>query len=334
VDRRTLLSLFALGLADVLTGCTGQGGADPIATTAAMPAHPRDGHHRAHVAREQAQLTDWSTREPQIIRHGEPGTDKVALTIDDGYSAETVAAYVEFARRTGIALTFSPNGMYQRVWTPHAATLRPLIEAGQVQIGNHTYHHAYLTRLSDVRVTAEIEQNEDWIQRTFHTTARPWFRPPYGARDERTDALAAASGFDHVLLWNGSLGDSRLLTPRVLLQQAEKYLRAGAVVLGHANHPTVTYLFDALVALIRDRGLTPVTLDAMFGLHRPRPEPPFRVPVPAWTLTAPTTPPPLRSAPATSSARATAPAPATARERRGAPSHAAHVSEARPTPAP
>jgi hypothetical protein len=52
------------------------------------------------------------------------------------------------------------------------------------------------------------------------------------------------------------------------MEQAQQWLTGGRVVLGHANHPTVTHLFNQLVALIQQRKLQPVTLDTMFGTSR------------------------------------------------------------------
>jgi hypothetical protein len=52
----------------------------------------------------------------------------LALTVDDRYCDECVAGYVDFAQRTGIHLTFSPDGTYGPSWGKYADTLRPLIE--------------------------------------------------------------------------------------------------------------------------------------------------------------------------------------------------------------
>jgi peptidoglycan/xylan/chitin deacetylase (PgdA/CDA1 family) len=200
---------------------------------------------------------------------GGPGNSpRVALTIDDGYDAETVAGYVAFAERTRLPITFSPNGAYRRIWEAHARQLRPLIQAGQVQIGNHTYTHLNLLTRTNGQIRDDVERNEEWIQRTFGITSRPWFRPPFGKHNARTDALLGELGFTKILMWEGSFGDSRLLTPEVLLGEARKWLTGGRIVLGHANHPTVTHLFDQLLALIHQRGLELVTLDAMFGTSR------------------------------------------------------------------
>ena len=123
-------------------------------------------------------------------------------------------------------------------------------------------------QLTDSQITAQLEQNEEWIQQTYGITARPWWRPPYGVHDQRTDGLAASIGFTNVLMWNGSYGDSTLLTPQALLSLATQYLRPGVIMLGHANHPTVTQLVPQIAAIIASRGLHPVTLDEMFGTSR------------------------------------------------------------------
>jgi peptidoglycan/xylan/chitin deacetylase (PgdA/CDA1 family) len=194
------------------------------------------------------------------------------LTIDDGFCPECVAGYVDFAQRTGIHLTFSPNGMYNDAWAPHAPVLRPLIEAGQVQIINHTFSHPRLTWCDNSRINRELDRNEEWITRTFATYARPYYRPPFGFHNSRVDELAADLGFDRVVLWNGSFSDSTLITPEFLMSQARKYLYPGVIMLGHANHPTVLGLFDQITQLIADRHLHAVTLDEMFGtVTRPTP---------------------------------------------------------------
>jgi peptidoglycan/xylan/chitin deacetylase (PgdA/CDA1 family) len=175
---------------------------------------------------------------------------------------------VEFARRSGIPITFSPNGAYRQIWDQHAATLRPLVESGQIQIGNHTWSHRNIVKRDDAAVRGDIEQNEEWIEKTFGITSRPWFRPPYGAHDKRTDALAGDLGYTRILLWNGTFGDTTVLTPDQLLTLARRYLQPGVVMLGHANHRTILGLFDQIQQLITERQLEPVTLDTMFGTSR------------------------------------------------------------------
>ena len=201
---------------------------------------------------------------PIIVQEGPRGTRLVALTIDDGTSAECIDRYATFAQRSGVPITFAPNGINPG-WDAVAQRLRPLIDAGQVQIANHTWSHPDLRRLDDARIRTEIERNEDWIETTFGVTARPWFRPPYGSRNRRTDELAAELGYTRILLWNGSFGDSELLRPDEVMALADRWLQPGTIMLGHANYLTITGLFDQVQQLMLQRGLRPVTLDEMFA---------------------------------------------------------------------
>ena len=183
----------------------------------------------------------------------------LALTIDDGTNSEVVAAFIAFAVDTGVRLTFFPNGCY-RSWEDNAAALRPLVDSGQVAIGNHTWSHPDLTTLSDQRGGRRDRPQPRLPVAVFGVRDSPFFRPPFGARDERTDRIAADQGHPTVAMWNGTLGDSRVLTPAELMAAAQEWFTAQTIVVGHANHSTVTGLYGDLVALIHDRRLRTVTL--------------------------------------------------------------------------
>ncbi len=269
LGRRRFLDLLGVGLAVFVAGCS-----SPAKVARKLgPPHPTGtSASTTSTAAPVVTLDEFPPPHPgaphTIFHAPVTPTDQIALTIDDGYCAGCVASYVEFAKTSGIHITFSPNGTYQSAWNPHAAVLRPLIEAGQVQIGNHTYSHHDLRKLSASAIEAELERNETWIQKTFGVTTRPWYRPPFGFHTERVDSIAGELGYTHVLMWNGTYGDSGLITPEVLMAQATKYLTGGTIMLGHANHETVTHLFGQIRALIRERHLVPVTLDEMFGTSR------------------------------------------------------------------
>ena len=250
IERRNFLSLLTVGVGVLLTGCgaTSSAGAQkPAPRKAFPPPVPGQVHSVSHV----------------------PGhTRTIVLTVDDGADPATLAAYVRLAQDTGIALTFDANGMRADSWDPQAAALAPLIEKGQVQIANHTFHHRPLVGLADADARAELERNEDWIQATFNTSSRPYFRPPNGSVDHASNALAGELGYTTVLMWNGTFGDATLVSPASLLASADKALQPSAVVVGHANAPTVTQLYPQILELIRSRDLTPVTLDQAFGTSR------------------------------------------------------------------
>jgi peptidoglycan-N-acetylglucosamine deacetylase len=265
LDRRLFFGLLAAGLAATIAGCRdGADGAPPGGPPAAEPPPPPSGPPGWDESLPPAPPSS-APGPNRVLSTGPSGTDRIALTVDDGYSGQVVAGYVDFAVRTGIHLTFSPNGMYAHSWAPHAETLKPLLERGQVQIINHTFSHRDLRRMTDPQVRAELERNEEWVSRTFGTSTKPYYRPPFGFHNTHIDGLAGDLGYRNTVMWSGSYGDSKLVTPQFLMDQANRYLRPHVIMLGHANHPTVLGLFDQIVELIRQRNLQPVTLNEMFG---------------------------------------------------------------------
>lgn len=187
----------------------------------------------------------------------------LALTVDDGVNTDVVRLYTQFAKDTGIRLTFFVNGMY-RSWTDNLALLRPLVESGQIQLGNHTWSHPNLTRVSASRVAQEISRNDEFLKNTFGVAAKPYFRPPYGKHNATVDAVAADLGYKAVTLWSGSLADSTVIKEDYIVSMARKYFTGQAIVLGHLNHPPVTHVYGQLADLIRERNLRTVTLNDVF----------------------------------------------------------------------
>jgi peptidoglycan/xylan/chitin deacetylase (PgdA/CDA1 family) len=189
--------------------------------------------------------------------------DLLALTVDDGVSSDVVRLYTEFAKDTGVRLTYFVNGTY-RSWSDNAPLLRPLVESGQIQLGNHTYSHPDLTTLAPVRIADEIRRNDAFLKKTYGIDARPYLRPPYGRHNPAVDAVAADLGYTVTTMWSGSLADSTLITEGYIVKMAETYFRPQNIVIGHLNHLPVTHVYGRLVDLIRDRGLRTVTLNDVF----------------------------------------------------------------------
>ncbi|MFC6356395.1 polysaccharide deacetylase family protein [Luethyella okanaganae] len=195
---------------------------------------------------------------------GLPGEGSLlAWTVDDGTSPEVLAAYARFAHETGTRLTFFVNGIYD-AWDGNVEVLRPLVDSGQLQLGNHTWSHADLTSLSDSEVVHELQRNHDFIQNLWGVDARPFFRPPFGYHDDRIDHLAADIGYTVPTLWHGSLSDSGLITEQQIVDFATEWFLPQHIVIGHLNFDPVTRVFPQLMQIVRQRGLQTVTLNDVF----------------------------------------------------------------------
>jgi peptidoglycan/xylan/chitin deacetylase (PgdA/CDA1 family) len=190
--------------------------------------------------------------------------NQLALTVDDGASSAVVAAFGQFCRDTGTRLTFFVNGANPS-WSDNAAALRPMVDAGQIQVANHTWSHPYLNRISLPEVRDQIARNADFLRNTYGTDGTPYFRPPYGVHTAEIDRIAADLGYPTVTLWGDTIGDSVRENEASLVANATRAFAPQQIVLAHANLPTITHCFDKLSQLIVSRNLQTVTLNDVFS---------------------------------------------------------------------
>lgn len=190
--------------------------------------------------------------------------NQLALTIDDGTNTAVVAAFAEFCRDSGVRLTFFPNGVNPS-WTVNAGLLRPMVDSGQIALGNHTWSHPTVTGLPKDAVVEQIRRNADFLRNTYGTDGTPFFRPPYGLHNAVTDQVAADLGYETIALWSANIGDSRPENAQQLVDFAQRSFQPQQIVLGHANLPPVTDTYAQLLDIINSRGLQTVTLPDVFA---------------------------------------------------------------------
>ena len=168
----------------------------------------------------------------------------LALTVDDGASTDVVSAFAAFCRDSGTRLTFFVNGA-NASWSINAPQLRPMVDSGQVQLGNHTWSHPYVTRVSPAAATDQIQRNKDFLQNTYGVDGTPYFRPPYGVHNAATDKIAADLGYPTITLWSATIGDSRVINEQQLINDANQAFVGQQIVLAHANLPPITHTYPA-----------------------------------------------------------------------------------------
>jgi len=184
----------------------------------------------------------------------------VAMTFDDGPHPSNTPRLLDMLRERGLKATFYVIGN-RVVQYPQIA--RRIAEEGH-EIGNHTWSHPFLDRLSDRAVTTEIDQTTNAI---FQVTGRPpvTFRPPYGAftRRQRTGLHDARSL--PTILWSVDPQDWRRPGASVVANRILRDTRQGGIVLSHDIHrPTIDAMPQTLDGLSA-QGYTFVTVSQMLG---------------------------------------------------------------------
>ncbi len=248
MDRRRFLTALAAGTAAALAGPSALALAD--ASRPLLPEVPGLG------------LLPKMPVQPGTLTWLPNAGQRMALTVDDGDSPEVVAAFIKFARDTGIRFTFFVAGSFPG-WLPNRDALRPLVDSGQIQLGNHTWTHPDLAKASDAVIVDEITRCQNFLRDTFGTDGRPYVRMPYGNHNAHIDKIAADLGYTQVVNWSGQLEDfpANRVDEKAIVDLARVHFKPGGIVLCHANAPAITHVYDQLVDIIRERQIEPVTLN-------------------------------------------------------------------------
>lgn len=205
------------------------------------------------------------TKPAPVVRSFAADAKVVALTFDDGWNADDVAALFEILERERVNATFFPTG-----WA--VATNPKLwrqITAAGFPLGNHTMNHPDLTTLCFARQVHQLHRAEVTIRRVLGVEPLPVMRPPYGEIDRTVRLAASAAGMVAVVKWSVESYDWSGIPGKRLAELALDG-RPGSIVVLHTLHNTVKAL-PAIIAGYRARGFTFVTVGQLLGIDGPVP---------------------------------------------------------------
>ena len=202
-------------------------------------------------------------KEGKRIRLPESEVKRIAWTVDDGASAAGVRDYLDFVEKYDLRMTFFITSVYP-AWKKNRNQLKELINAGKIQLANHTHTHPSLNRLSSSGIKQELRKCGNFIEDNFGVSAKPYYRPPYGRIDARVIDVANEMGYTSPIMWSGSLGDTSTQRKRFILQLGNKWIQDRTILLDHFNDRTPRYVFKELAKHLKRRELLTVTLDDVY----------------------------------------------------------------------
>lgn len=119
----------------------------------------------------------------------------VALTFDDGPSPRWTPQVLDILKANGVRATFFMTGQYARAYP---SLVRRAVGEGHT-IGNHSYSHPNMTKLSSTSQAAQMDSATRYISAAVSGGYKPcFFRPPYGAYTSTTVSLARTRGMSTV----------------------------------------------------------------------------------------------------------------------------------------
>lgn len=235
-----------------------------------------------------------------VISGGTPHR-MILFTFDDGPDLRYTPKLLDTLDELGVRAVFfltADRIVPSSAWGLRQVELAREIAARGHLIGSHGYDHKQMPLLDDAAVGRQLEQCEQVFEEVFGE--RPWlFRPPGGARSERTDRLIESRGYTQ-MVWNLGTGDFQVRSAeavvetwlRVLERREIEFGERGGIVLLHDIHPWSVDAVPQMVAELRRRNcellekneeLYDIVDDPRF-FFVPRADAPYGSPAPALRI--------------------------------------------------
>jgi peptidoglycan/xylan/chitin deacetylase (PgdA/CDA1 family) len=275
--RRLILSSAIISLAAQISFSQETKPAVPVEKPAASPVKPKP--------------TPTPTEPPITFNSVHVDGPYIALTFDDGPNATLTPKLLDLLAARHLKATFFVVGQNA---ADHPDILKRAVREGH-EIGNHSWSHPNLGKMSDEAVRRELQKTDDAI--TAATGKRPTLmRPPYGSLTPRQKKWIHEEFGYRIIIWDVDPLDWKRPGPSVVTARILKETHAGSIVLSHDIHPPTIEAMPATFDQLIKKGFKSVTVTELLGMATPKPTPSPRAsaaPSPTPSLS----PPPETSTP-------------------------------------
>jgi peptidoglycan-N-acetylglucosamine deacetylase len=192
----------------------------------------------------------------------------IAMTFDDGPSPETTPRLLEILKQRNIKATFFMIGQNAQA---NPAIVQRILSEGH-EIGNHSWTHPQLSKLSDDRVTEEITKTQTAIKNACGYTP-VLLRPPYGAITARQKEWIEKQFGLSVIIWSVDPFDWKRPGASVIEQRILAGARPGAIILSHDIHKQTVDAMPATLDALAAKGFKFVTVSQLIAMNKPKSSP-------------------------------------------------------------
>ena len=192
--------------------------------------------------------------------YGNPSSDSVAFTFDDGPTPEVTDRIIEaFEKRNWQATFFQIGEKVKRY-----PDLARRVAQGGHEIGNHTMHHVRCGLLeADETLREEVESTQKIFNEILGGQPK-WFRPPFGSL--RLDQGETISDLGMGLAyWNGNPRDWKRPGVDQIVRQTSSYLYSGSIIVMHDAHMQTADAIEKLLYKVEKMGLRAVTFSKILS---------------------------------------------------------------------
>lgn len=221
-------------------------------------------------SQESMSLSQLLKKYPETFRTSGPRIKQVALTFDDVPDPRFTGKVLDILKQHQVKATFFAVG--ERAGK-HPELMKRIHEEGHA-IGNHSYNHAQLSKLSLDKFKSQIERTNTILKSLTGVDPR-LIRPPYGDINEQQLQWARKHGYK-VVNWNVDSLDWKGLNKEEVKHNILSAVGSGSIVLQHAGGGVGSDLTGTIEALpdiiteLQRKGYSLVTLPEMLGVSESR----------------------------------------------------------------
>ena len=180
----------------------------------------------------------------------------VALTFDDGPDGNTTPQTLDILAKYKIKATFFVQG---KNIAGNESILKRMQSEGH-EVGNHSWNHPVLTKLSLEDAKKQLTDTEDAITKVLGKSSK-LMRPPYGAiSDDIRNSLDLS-----FIMWDVDSLDWKSKNEAAILTEIQRQVSNGSIILMHDIHQTSVNSLPKVIEYLQGQGYSFVTVSDLLN---------------------------------------------------------------------
>ncbi len=195
--------------------------------------------------------SDWK----EIVK-GDTSKKQVIITINAGFGERSADGILKALAKHKIKSTFFLVGKWIE---GHPEITKRIAREGH-EIFNHSYDHPDYTKISPEEIKSDLQKMDDVLYKVIGIRTRPYYRAPFGYRNEKVNLAAQEAGFQHIYWSIDSIDWREGETGETIKNRVLSNLHPGAIILLHIDDIPTGDIMDELIIEIKARGYEIVSL--------------------------------------------------------------------------
>ena len=206
------------------------------------------------------ETTTEEETEPPLGSYFDSMQPAVAITFDDGPKKGTTDTILDLIEQYQVHATFFIQG--QNV-SQNPEAIKRMVALG-CELGNHTWDHTKLTKISSSERAEEISKAAEAIREASGGFAPTVFRPPYGTATKEIKAEIDIP----VILWRVDSLDWKSRDAAKIVEEVRSQVKGGDIILLHDIHDFTVEATKTLIPLLKDEmGFKLLTVSELYEYY-------------------------------------------------------------------